>query len=300
MNYYAIPGHGIFGGIKTAAQFVALLDELDVPCCLATPDGKAPQWFRCTVPVVSQARVFPELTAKDTVIFSLPFDYPVFKSLPCRLIYHCQGIHPAVEPIARDPAVLLLTAWRQAREVVAEWAGRLPLDSGIGIAEAFFFDGRPKYTDWAAAMPRRGADIIQTCRQRLPQIRFDLIDGMKEQQTAARMMACDLYLATAVNEPFGLPALEAMAAGCVVVSVPPIGGEEYLRHGVNCIVAPPDRLADQLTWLAHPDQAVRRTALREQGLATAFGYTLTAQRRKVRALLERELGDWLCREPLNT
>ena len=53
------------------------------------------------------------------------------------------------------------------------------------------------------------------------------------------MKHCSIYLATAEGEWSGLPALEAMSAGCVVVSVPVLGGMEYLDDGVNCRMAGP-------------------------------------------------------------
>jgi glycosyltransferase involved in cell wall biosynthesis len=98
-----------------------------------------------------------------------------------------------------------------------------------------------------------------------------------------------IFLATSVGEEFGLPALEAMAAGCVVVSVPVKGGLEFLRDGENCVVAEPARLAEALLAIAAPARASRRALLRHRAVATAARYRSSRQRERLRSLLGAEL-----------
>src|SRR5690606_18665758 len=42
------------------------------------------------------------------------------------------------------------------------------------------------------------------------------------------------------TEGFYLPALEAMALGCAVVTPPCVGSDEYARHGHNCLMPAPE------------------------------------------------------------
>ena len=75
MNYYFLPAHTIFGGIKAGVQFAQLLTDLSAPCAVATPDGEAPDWFDASVPVLSQAQALERIESSDWILFSLPHDY---------------------------------------------------------------------------------------------------------------------------------------------------------------------------------------------------------------------------------
>ena len=98
------------------------------------------------------------------------------------------------------------------------------------------------------------------------------IDAVPEREVARRLKGAGIFLVTAAGEEFALPALEAMAAGCVVVSVPVQGAMEFLHDGENCVVAEPDALAERLAWIAHPENATRRALLRQRAVATALAY----------------------------
>jgi hypothetical protein len=80
-----------------------------------------------------------------------------------------------------------------------------------------------------------------------------------------------------------------MAAAAVVVSVPVIGGMDYLRHGENSLVVAPEVLADTLSDLARPEQAAKRARMRFAGQTTAMTFLPSRQREHVRVLLDGEL-----------
>lgn len=78
------------------------------------------------------------------------------------------------------------------------------------------------------------------------------------------------YLSLAVMEGFGLPMLEAMAAGCAAVGWDAGGSSEYTVHGRNCLIArygDLETLADHLHYvLTNPAEARRlATAGHETG-----------------------------------
>lgn len=286
MIFYSVPGAGIFGGIKTAAQFVELLCQEGVSACLVTPDGNAPQWFSCKVPVISAERMRSDWSPADALIFSFPGDYEAFQAVPPRVFFHCQGTDPAIDPVLQDPSVTLLTAWPQARRYVFEKAGRDTFDTGIAVSEAFYYRGRPKFAGMAACMPRRGRALIDACEAACPHLDFYRIENRIEREAADMMQAAEFYLATSENEWFGLPALEAMAAGAVVVSVPVIGGTDYLCPDRNCVVAAAEELPAALRRISGKDQAATRARLREYALVTAAGYRLRIQQHRLRELLK--------------
>jgi hypothetical protein len=289
LNAYFLPGIGIYGGIKVGFQFASLLDRLGVPIMVATPEGDAPQWLASSVPVLSHRAALALLAADDPIIFSLPHDYTWLKASGHPLIFHCQGTDPLIDPVIADPDVLLLTCWQQAHEYVRERTGRDAIEVGISIADVFFYAGQPKRDGCVAYMPRRGADLAEHARQRCPWLEFVAIDGLDESATARCLHRSDYFLATSVGEWFGLPALEAMAAGCLVVSVPVIGGIEYLQHERTAIIAQPLALAEALASVSVDGQRLNRLHLRNAGIAQARAYRPHTQAQRLAGLLHGPL-----------
>jgi glycosyltransferase involved in cell wall biosynthesis len=84
---------------------------------------------------------------------------------------------------------------------------------------------------------------------------------------------CDLFVFSSRGEGFGLPALEAMAVGCPVVTTDSGGVRQFAVDGANCVMVPPAdarALAQAIEALVQdPD---RRAGLRAAGIATAAGY----------------------------
>ena len=88
------------------------------------------------------------------------------------------------------------------------------------------------------------------------------------------------------KEGFYLPALEAMAMGCLVVTLDCIGNRGFCRGDENCLVAEPT--AESLTAAAQ--RALRmpnaqRQRLRKQALETVRRHTLSAERKRFHKLL---------------
>lgn len=293
MNYYVLPGTTIHGGIKVGFQFCDLLSQLGVKIVVATPDGTAPTWFTSSVAVIPFERVKADVTSADTVLFSLPQDYPSLRELPGRLVFHCQGTDPLIEPVIADPDVGLLSCWSQAHDFMRNKTGRDPVDVGISVSDCFQYEGEPKRDDVVAFMPRRGAAIAADCQRRTPDLSYLAIHNQIEPDCAHTMKRAGWYLATSVGEWFGLPALEAMAAGCLVASVPVIGGMEYLVSDSNCLLGEPETLPAAIERLSRTGFEEERARLRQRGLETAQGYRRSIQRRKLARSLQGPLGELL-------
>jgi len=291
VNYYVLPGTTIHGGIKVGFQFCELLAQLGVRIVAATPDGTAPDWFTNSVAVVPFERVTAEVTSTDTIFFSYPHDHARLRDLPARLVFHCQGTDPLIEPVIADPDVGLLSCWPQAHRFMLDRTGRDPVDVGISVSDCFFYQGEPKRDDVVAFMPRRGAPIAANCQRRTADLAYLAIDGQIEPDCAQSMKRAGWYLATSVGEWFGLPSLEAMAAGCLVASVPVVGGMDFLVPDGNCLLCEPDDLPEQLERLSRPDFRDERTRLRQRGLETAQAYRRSVHRRKLARSLRGRLGE---------
>ena len=88
---------------------------------------------------------------------------------------------------------------------------------------------------------------------------------------------CDLFVFSSRGEGFGLPALEAMAVGCPVVTTDSGGVRQFATHQVNCIMTPPadpPSLATAMTTLVR--DPARRATLRAAGISTAATYSQDA------------------------
>ena len=291
MIYYFLPGRGLFGGVKVAIQFIELLSSLGVRIVAVLPDGRAPQWITARAAVLAEAQVWPHLTADDWLMITWPPDHERLKDQG-RLVCHCQGTDKLMDPIFADHSVPILSCWSQTDDYVHETSGRGTVRVGIAISDCFFHDGQPKWDNRVAYMPRRGWEIIKACLKANPNLDYQPIDGLDEMAVSRRLKACGIYLATSIGEQFGLPALEAMAAGCAVISVPVKGGLEYLLPGFNCLLGQPEELPQLLARLTEPTEEPLRHLFRARAVATAQAYRLSRQRRKLADLLQGELS-WL-------
>jgi hypothetical protein len=85
-----------------------------------------------------------------------------------------------------------------------------------------------------ATMPRKRNIEHSLIKGALGSLRPDLagvgwavIEGMSRAETAQLMAACDIFLSLSNREGLGLPPLEAMATGALVVGYHGMGGREY-------------------------------------------------------------------------
>jgi glycosyltransferase involved in cell wall biosynthesis len=292
MIWYFLPDPGIFGGVKVACQFVDLLGSCGRRAVAVLPGAQAPRWFSCRTSIVSEEDAHKRIRAEDYLMITWPPDYVRLKDRPGRLVCHCQGTDSTMEPILGDSSVPILTCWEQARLYLEQKFGRSGTNVGISISECFYFRGGRKFDNLVAYMPRRGFAVARRCMRRNQNLDFRGIDGLDEFEVARRLQASGVFLATAEGEQFGLPALEAMAAGCLVLSVPVKGGMEYLNDGENCLVAERDEMPDKLRWIMSPERAEARARLRSRAVATATQYRPSLLRRRLRRCLQGELS-WL-------
>ncbi|MCF8043814.1 MAG: glycosyltransferase [Desulfarculaceae bacterium] len=293
MIYYFLPTASIAGGVKVGFQFMETLISLGARGVVATPGGDAPQWFACSVPVVDRGEALERITPQDWAVINWPRDLDDLAASGARLICHVQGV-PTMERVFSHPGMLYLTCWEQADRHLQQNFGRETIPVGISVSQCFFGPGEVTLDNEAAYMPRRGLDIATKAAHILKMLNWRPMDGLDEPQVCRYLQRAGVYLATAVGEQFGLPSLEAMAAGCLVASVPVKGGMEYLRDGYNCLVDEPERLIPRLKDMMHPSRAGQRELMRLRARATAYDYHPYALKRRLAHLLRgplRELID---------
>ena len=88
------------------------------------------------------------------------------------------------------------------------------------------------------------------------------------------LQAADAAMMPSLYEPFGIVALEAMAAGCPVVASNVGGLAEVIEHEETGLTVPPDD-PHSIAWavdhlIAHPDQSRQRVAAAKEKVARHF------------------------------
>ena len=99
------------------------------------------------------------------------------------------------------------------------------------------------------------------------------LEARTEVEMAQFYRRCDLFVFPSLAEGFGLPALEAMACGCAVVTTDCGGVSTFARPDENCLMVPPGRpdlLAAATARLVR--EPARRAALARAGRATAASF----------------------------
>lgn len=149
-----------------------------------------------------------------------------------------------------------------------------------------------------AVMPRKmrleAHFVIETFQRLHPELAdvpVVIIDGMTEAETAQILAESAVFLAMSRLEGFGLPPIEAMASGCVVVGFMGDGGRSYAtaENGIWC---PPEdwfAAADGLAAALNAFDADGGASLVKHGLETAGRYTLDRMEADVVAYWDREI-----------
>ena len=172
-------------------------------------------------------------------------------------------------PVLAIPNGTDLPPWDwNASAAAAAWAGRMR-----GIAVVGY-----KRADLAGALASRLGSAVPWTKLTAFVARGTFLDVLR----GSRVAVC----LPRPREGFYLPALEAMACRCVVVTLDCVGNRGFCRDGDNCVVAPPDP-----DGLAHAVlRAVRMPeAERERLLAaaaeTVATHSLEAERARFHAVL---------------
>lgn len=139
------------------------------------------------------------------------------------------------------------------------------------ISRYHYAKGPDLYDEAAMLLTRAGYDLTLVSFEKIPPtsapIRF--ISNPSLRQLAQLYRKADFLLVTSRNEGYYLPGLEAMASGCVLLSTPCGGIDEYAKHRKNAIMFSPKQM-DELPRILDSiwkDKLLYRK-LQKQGLET--------------------------------
>lgn len=205
----------------------------------------------------STARVHRSLTvdlAPGDVLVMHEVGGPRWSFLPGEVpvVMLCQGWSFVLQDIAADTdlgrgypgwpnvrAVLATSAFIE--RFVTELSGAdLPIHRVPVLVDGQLFRPSAKRRTVAYMPRRRGLEMVAAVQlldrsNRTPGWTFEALDGLTEEDVAARLGAAAVFMSGAEREGFGLPAAEAMAAGCYVVGFTGDGGAEFM-DSADCTV----------------------------------------------------------------
>ena len=140
------------------------------------------------------------------------------------------------------------------------------------VDPATFHPGGPPSARVLTYMPRRGKDdaelALRLLRSRGALEGWEIrpLDGLSQAEIAAALRESSVFLALSYQEGFGLPAVEAMACGNLVVGYDGIAGAEFFLPELSRAVPAADVLA-----LARAVEDVLERERREPGFCRATG-----------------------------
>jgi Glycosyl transferases group 1 len=202
----------------------------------------------------------------DTVV--VPGDHMraihAFRNISCKKILFCQGHFSFFEGLNPGETWAdfgfsdYLCVSEPTKQAMLKWFGVRASIVRPAIDDSYFTEKplAPASVVSVACMPRRGADHLRLVAglastrafAKSPPISWVVIDNLPRSEVPMRLREAHIYLSTSAREGLGLPPLEAMAAGCLVVGFTGGGGLDFATAS-NGIWVPDDdpwAMADSL------------------------------------------------------
>lgn len=262
-----LPAELIAGGIRTIFRHAEILRSKGIDARVINPAGP-PTWFISNVPVLP---ALPEdVTARDHVVFREGVDERVQTELSSSARKHVfvqnqYYVFRKKQAVANLAALGLDDVYCCSVTISRFLWEHLRIDAPVIpclVDEQQFFPAEKILQ--IAYMPRKSmqdAEFVQGAfRAKYPQhagVRFVEIENMTEVETAETLRRSAAFLSFSHRESLGLPPLEAMACGCVVVGMHGEGGLEYATkangfwHGADDLLGLVDSLGIALDGLTH-------------------------------------------------
>lgn len=282
------------GGVRAAYHHVRLLAANGLDAAIAlVGDSKRPH-FEDDVPVVDGRRGL-ETEPQDIIVFPEPWhaDMVRHRDRPIRRFVFVQNHFYMWYGLAgaRSFGEIGIERVFCSSEVIAAYCGRVfpgppPPVIHYGIDSALFRPRRKRAQ--IAFMPRKmekeARFILETFRRLHPEFhdwRWVAIDRADESEVARILGESAIFLSLGRLEGLGLPPLEAMAAGCVVVGFLGDGGREFATrdNGLWCPAEDWDQcvgaLARAARGIASRDPAIARIAAAGHETAKRYSFERT-------------------------
>lgn len=156
--------------------------------------------------------------------------------------------------------------------------------------KSFTRDDSKRVSGRVLALPRKNHQDLRRIMKILKDdnIDFRLVDGLSQKELIKEYQAADIFLATGYPEGFGLPPLEAMACGAVVVGFTGGGASAFMIDGQTALVAADGDCVDAAEKLRRVLKSSElKSELRAAGSAAAVSYSEARTRTDLSRLFEK-------------
>ena len=286
------------GGIKVIYRHVFQLVRKRFPAFVVhNRDGFKLPWFSLDVPILYADQRL-EIYPNDYVV--IPEDHPnalnLFRNIPCQKYIFCQNHYYLFRGLNgnsfRDLGISGLFC---CSDIIAEFItvflkldsvdivhNGIPLDVFKPLSKkrqiAYMSRKRPVEIEFVKNLFWR---ICPDC-QDIPWVG---IENAGEKEVAQILGESEVFLSTSLFEGFGLPPLEAMACGCIVVGFHGDGGRQYVssKNGFWCEgtdLISCAKILSRIIRLIQQDNG-KLDDVRQEAIATAHQYPLQRQEREL-------------------
>jgi hypothetical protein len=235
------------GGVKYLYRHVEVLVSNGLDACIVHDvPGFRPSWFQHTVPIVYRYEITPR--AGDMVACPEVAAHRVLDEFPgvAKVIVNQNGFF-TFDDHSLDPndlqspyrhgdlIAVCCTSEESHRMITRHFPAANAFRVRLGI-DTDLFSYTPAKESKIAYMPRknpRDARLVINMlkfRGALEGIKVESLDDMAHDQVAEQLKDARFFLSFSYREGLGLPPLEAMARGCVVVGFDGVGGSEYMKE----------------------------------------------------------------------
>ena len=301
------------GGVKTIYRHVSHLVKNGYPAFVVhSQPGFRPPWLKIDVPLIYLEKDF-QVFPNDILV--IPEDYKAaleaVKDINAQKHIFCQN-HFYIFNGLQDGGTwedFGISSVFCSSEIISDF-----IRSAFGYTEVpvvhyaipldLFKPGEKKLQ--IAYMPRKRPvelkfirNLFRKLYREYEQVPWVCIDGMEEENVAEILGESALFLSLSLYEGFGLPPIEAMASGCIVVGFHGYGGLEYARNnnGFWCeegnMIECAWSLGQAVSQIVSGEESIFR--MQEQALKTAGEYDFARQEREQISLwnhlYSRNVGD---------
>lgn len=228
------------GGVRTLYRHVGVLRKHGYQASILQAGGTGEPFFEVDVPLINLDPSF-QLQADDIIV--IPEDrneiYRQVAALPVKKIVFCQnhhyvfaGLGEGIDFSAYGVQTVVASSQKIAEFLEQNFAMTDVPVIRYGIDPVLYHPETKKHQ--IAYMPRKlgiQSDFIrQSFRHRYPDysdLEWVRVENMQEKEAARHLRESALFLSLNRMEGFGLPPIEAMASGCLVIGFTGQGGDEY-------------------------------------------------------------------------
>lgn len=284
-----LPKHKPIGGVKVIYQHCLMLKKLGYSVCLVQMGRYKGNFYGYNIDTETYDSVVNNVTASDVVVATefAPYQGLLFPSAKkIVFVQNSLGVRARLKSGDRMKTYFdigydhVMTCSLYCTDYVRKQMSipATTVTNGIDLT-AFHPIPSLRVKNRILAMSRKNPDDLRKIITLLDGSGYEIkvVDGLTESTLIKEYQAADIFLATGYPEGFGLPPLEAMACGCVVVGFTGGGASEFMIDGETALVADDGDVETVVTKLKLlMENTLLKEDMRQRGYEKSQHYSLEA------------------------